>query len=266
MLIDTHCHLDATEFDQDRACVWQAAQQAGVRALVIPAVTQATFAPIQAWCAQHRSAAFALGWHPMYVQHAPEDALTQLELAIRQVLDGPQAPQLVAVGEIGLDFFISTTHRERQIALFEGQLKLARQFELPVIMHVRGAVDQVLKALRRFRVRSGIAHAYNGSQQQAEQLLALDCKLGFGGAVTWPRANKLRHLASTLPAESLVLETDAPDIPPVWLGHRGRNSPAQLPAIAAEIAALRGLEVSQLIEITGQNVQQVLPKVAHLCT
>ncbi len=266
MLIDTHCHLDAEEFAPDRAAVWQAAMQAGVQAVVIPAVTQATFAPIQAWCAQHPRAGFALGWHPMAVAQAPEDALTQLEQAINAVLSGPQAQQLVAVGEIGLDFFVTRDTAARQVALFEGQLKLARHFDLPVIMHVRGAVDDVLKALRRYRVRGGIAHAYNGSQQQAGQLLALQCKLGFGGAVTWPRALKLRQLAATLPLEAMVLETDAPDIPPVWLGHRGRNSPAQLPEIAAEIAAIRGMDVAQLIEITGQNVLQVLPKMAHLCT
>lgn len=266
MLIDTHCHLDASEFDEDRDQIWQAAQAAGVRAVVIPAVTQSTFQPIMDWCHRHAQAGFALGWHPMYVTQAPEDALQQLSAQIAQVLAGPQAHQLLAVGEIGLDFFVTRAHDARQLALFEGQLDIARQWNLPVILHVRGAIDTILKTLRKYRVRGGIAHAFNGSPQQAQMFIALGFKLGFGGAMTWPRALKLRALATTLPLESLVLETDAPDIPPVWLGRQGKNSPAELKNIAQEIAALRGLEVSQLIEMTGKNSVEILPKLAHLCT
>lgn len=266
MLIDTHCHLDASEFDADRDQQWQAARAQGVQAIVIPAVTQATFQPIMQWCAQHPQAGFALGWHPMYVAQAPEDALQQLQQDITAVLAGPQAHQLLAIGEIGLDFYLTRAEEAKQIALFEGQLQLARQFQLPVILHVRGAIDTILKYLRKHRVQGGIAHAFNGSAQQAAIFESLGFKLGFGGAMTWPRALKIRQLAAELPLEQLVLETDAPDIAPVWLGHQGRNSPVQLKRIAQEMAVIRGLEVSQLIETTGKNSLQVLPNLAHLCT
>lgn len=266
MLIDTHCHLDAREFDADRELVWQAALAQGVRAVVIPAVTQASFEPIMAWCAQHPQAGFALGWHPMYVSEAPEDALAQLEQTVARVLEGPQAHQLLAIGEIGLDFYLTREHEARQLELYEGQLRIARQFHLPVILHVRGAIDTILKYLRKHALTGGIAHAFNGSKQQAEIFASLGFKLGFGGAMTWPRALKLRQLAAELPVETLVLETDAPDIPPVWLGHQGRNAPDQLKKIAEDMALMRGLEASQLIEMTGKNSVEVLPKIAHLCT
>ena len=266
MLIDTHCHLDASEFDVDREAVWQSAQQQGVAAVVIPAVTQTSMYPIKDWCTQHAHAVFALGWHPMYVDQAPSQALTQLAQTLTSVLHGPQSRQLVAVGEIGLDFYLTKDNAARQIELFEGQLVLAKQFDLPVILHVRGAIDHVLKYLRKHRVRGGIAHAFNGSAQQAEQFAALGFKLGFGGAMTWPRARKIRQLAAELPLEWLVLETDAPDIPPVWLGHHGRNSPDQLKKIAEEMAAIRGLQTSQIIEITGKNSMQILPKIVDLFT
>lgn len=266
MLIDTHCHLNASEFDADREQVWQDAQAQGVRAVVIPGVTQATFQPIMQWCAQHPQAGFALGWHPLFVDQAPEDALQTLQQTVAEVLAGPQAHQLVAIGEIGLDFFVTRDNEAKQIALLEGQLDIAKQFGLPVILHVRAAVDSVLKYIRKHQIPSGIAHAFNGSMQQAMMFTELGFKLGFGGAMTWPRALKIRKLAAELPLQHLVLETDSPDIPPVWLGHQGRNSPAQLKRIAEEMALIRGLEVSQLIEITGKNSTQVLPKLAHLCT
>lgn len=266
MLIDTHCHLDASEFDTDRDQVWLAAQAQGVRAVVIPAVTQATFQPIMQWCAQQPQAGFALGWHPMYVAQAPDDALQQLQQYVAAVLAGPQAHQLLAIGEIGLDFYLTRDNEAKQIALFEGQLQIAKQFELPVILHVRSAIDNILKYLRKHRVCGGIAHAFNGSMQQAAVFADLGFKLGFGGAMTWPRALKIRQLAAALPLEQLVLETDAPDIPPVWIGHQGRNSPAQLKRIAEELCLIRGLENSQLIEMIGKNSTQVLPKLAHLCT
>ncbi|WP_018986358.1 TatD family hydrolase [Methylophilus methylotrophus] len=266
MLIDTHCHLDASEFDADRDQVWREAQAQGVRALVIPAVMQSTFQPVMDWCAQHPHTGFALGWHPLFVDQAADDALQQMQDTVAAVLAGPQAGQLLAIGEIGLDFYVTRDNEVKQVALFEGQLQIAKQFGLPVILHVRAAVDSVLKYLRKHRLDSGIAHAFNGSLQQATIFTELGFKLGFGGAMTWPRALKIRKLAAELPVEALVLETDAPDIPPVWVGHHGRNTPGQLKRIAEEMALIRGLEISQLIEITGKNSMQVLPKLAYLCT
>jgi TatD DNase family protein len=266
MLIDTHCHLDASEFDADREVVWQASLQAGLRAVVIPGVTADTFQPIMRWCAGHPQAVFALGWHPLFVDQAPETALQDLQQTIEQVLAGPQAHQLVAIGEIGLDFYITRDNQAHQEAMLEGQLQLARKFELPVILHVRSSIDTVLKYLRKHGIHQGIAHAFNGSRQQADAMAAQGLKMGFGGAMTWPRALRIRKLAAELPLEHIVLETDAPDIQPVWIGHQGRNSPDQLKRIAEEMASIRRIEISQLIEMTGKNSLQVFPKLAHLCT
>jgi len=145
-------------------------------------------------------------------------------------------------------------------------LKLARACDLPVILHVRRSIDVILKYLRIYKVCGGIAHAFNGSEQQAHEFIKLGFKLGFGGAMTYPRATKLRQLASPLPLEALVLETDAPDMAPEWLGHGRGNSPEQFPRIAQVLAELRGVEIAQIIDMTGCNVLQALPKLAHLCT
>jgi TatD DNase family protein len=259
MLIDTHCHLDASEFDNDRAAVAFAALQSGVSVIVVPAVERANFTAVCGLSEQHSHCAVALGIHPMYVENAQPEDLTQLADLIAE-------KRPVAVGEIGLDFFVEGFNRERQEYYFVEQLKLARQFDLPVILHVRKAIDDILKHLRRTKVKGGIAHAFNGSSQQAAEFIKLGFKLGFGGAMTYPRALKIRELATTLPLEAIVLETDAPDIPPEWLGSRGRNSPEQLPKIAQVLADLRGLKLTQVAEITTQNALDVLPKLADLYT
>lgn len=274
MLVDTHCHLDAHEFATDRAEVLADAWQAGLEAMIIPAVTQATFAPIQALCAQERRCFYALGWNPLYVNDAPEDAIASLSSHLQAAIE---SKQLVAVGEIGLDFFVTRQQSHQEVSnqqatealkihFFVEQLKLAQRYDLPVILHVRGAIDTVLKYLRLYPVRGGIAHAFNGSMQQAQAFIDLGFKLGFGGAMTYPRALKIRALAEQLPLEAIVLETDAPDIPPEWLGHGGRNSPKELLKIAEIYARIRGIKVSQIIEMTGKNSMQVFPKIAHLCT
>ena len=177
-------------------------------------------------------------------------------------------PQLVAVGEIGLDFFVPGLDAERQIWFYEQQVQLAREFGLPVILHVRKSSDRLLKTLRATPVVGGIAHAFNGSAQQAQAFIDLGFKLGFGGAVTYERALKLRELAARLPLDSLVLETDAPDIPPHWLyttaeqraagQPQGRNSSAELPRIAAEIAQLRGMSIDQLAQVGTDNARAAL--------
>jgi TatD DNase family protein len=172
----------------------------------------------------------------------------------------------VAIGEIGLDYFVTKDNIEQQSYFFTEQLKLAKQYNLPVILHVRSAIDDVLKSLRRFELHGGIAHAFNGSFQQAEQFIALGFKLGFGGAMTYSRALKIRELASKLPLESIVLETDSPDIPPEWIGSNGRNTPLELSKIAQVLADLRQVNLSQVLDKTSANALQVLPKLAYLYT
>jgi TatD DNase family protein len=265
MLIDTHCHLDAAEFDADRDAVAQSAAQVGVKMIVVPAVERANFQTVMNLSAQQPHVCYALGIHPMYVDNAKPSDLTLLKKLITEQLAMPNN-KLVAVGEIGLDFFVTQQNCETQEYFFTEQLKIAKEFNLPVILHVRRAVDDVLKYLRKYKITGGIAHAFNGSPQQAEEFIKLGFKLGFGGAMTYPRALKIRELAKTLPIESIVLETDAPDIPPEWLGTKGRNSPQQLLKIAQCLADLRGLKITQIIEITGKNSVQILPNLVGLCT
>lgn len=251
MWIDTHCHLDAAEFAADRDVVAAAAAAAGVKKIVVPAVAVQNFPAVRDCGQRYPGCVTAYGIHPMYTPQAGEDDLLVLrEWLVRE--------RPVAVGEIGLDYFVPGLDPVRQQHFFVEQLKLAREFDLPVLLHVRRAVDAVLQALRRIGVRGGIAHAFNGSRQQAEMFIALGFKLGFGGAMTWPRATRLRELAATLPADSLVLETDAPDIPPVFVG-QGRNSPEYLPRIAASLAELRGIPVAAVADLSRRNAMSVLP-------
>lgn len=265
MLIDTHCHLDAAEFNADRDLVTAQANQAGVKKIVVPSVARDNFQTVINLAHLNASCFMALGIHPMYVDQAhPSDLVLLKQLVTEQ--QARANPKIVAIGEIGLDFFVTQQNRETQEYFFTEQLKIAQTFELPVILHVRRAVDDVLKQLRRHNVVGGIAHAFNGSPQQAEAFIKLGFKLGFGGAMTYTRALKIRELAKNLPLESIVLETDSPDIPPEWIGTKGRNSPKELLKIAEVLADLRGVEVSQIIENTGKNALQILPKLAGLCT
>lgn len=250
MLVDTHCHLDAAEFDADRDAVVARAVAAGVTAIVVPSVERANFGAVASVCREYSGCLPAYGIHPMYVDRAREDDLDALRLTLSR-------ESAVAVGEIGLDFFVPDRDEARQHFYFTEQLKIARDLNRPVLLHVRRAVDAVLAQLRRNRVPGGIAHAFSGSRQQADEFIALGFKLGFGGAMTHPRATRLRGLAAALPLEAIVLETDAPDIPPEWLA-RGRNEPAELARIASALAALRGVPVAEVVAATTANAHVVL--------
>ena len=257
MLIDTHCHLDAAEYDADRDAVAARAQAAGVEGIIVPAVAAFNFQSTVD-CRRYGGVEIALGMHPMYVHVHREEHLALLDEAIRK-----ERP--VAVGEIGLDRFQSRIDRpgvheedlERQEFFFIEQLKLASKYELPVLLHIRRANDQILKQLRRIKVPGGIAHAFNGSMQQAQEYLKLGFKLGFGGAMTYTRATRLRGLAAELPLGSIVLETDGPDIPPEWIA-RQRNEPAELPRIAQVLAELRGIGAEEVAARTTENAEAVL--------
>ncbi|PTD97981.1 TatD family hydrolase [Pseudothauera lacus] len=251
MLIDTHCHLDAAEFDGDREAVLAGARRAGVAAFVVPAVERAGFARIDALRRAHDDIHVAWGIHPLYVDGATDDDLAVLDARLA-------AGDALAVGEIGLDYYVDGVDRNRQTGLFTAQLRLARRHDLPVILHIRRAQDDILKHLRRLPVRGGIAHAFNGSRQQAEAFIALGFKLGFGGAMSYPGSRRIRELAATLPLDALVLETDAPDMAPAW-APRTRNTPAALPAYAAILAELRGMAVADLIAATAANARLALP-------
>lgn len=264
MLIDTHCHLDAPEFDQDRDQAALSALNNGVQVIVVPGVERSNFDLVCRLAEQYPHCAYGLGIHPLFVGRANPEDLQFLEELIRQKLQSQKPP--VAVGEIGLDYYFENYDKEKQEFFFSEQLKLARKYDLPVILHVRKSVDDVLKHLRRIEVPGGIAHAFNGSRQQADMFIKMGFKLGFGGAMTYDRALRIRELARTLPLGSIVLETDAPDIPPEWLGHKGRNTPDQLPRIAEVLAELQGIKSTEVAEITTENALAALPNLAQLCT
>ncbi len=262
--IDSHCHLDAPEFAADRDAVRSAACQAGVGTCVIPAVEVANFESVRLLAHQHGDV-YALGIHPLFTPQASQDDLQTLALALQQYAEDPR---LVAVGEIGLDGFVPGLDMARQQLFYKAQLKQAQQHDLPVILHVRRSADLLLKGLRQTPVKGGIAHAFNGSLQQAQQFIEMGFKLGFGGALTFERANQLRLFATQLPLSALVLETDSPDIPPHWLYvtaeerakgvPQGRNTPAQIPRIAQVLADLRGISLNEVQQATTANVQAVL--------
>ena len=255
MLIDSHCHLAAAEFAPDRDAVAATARAAGVLAVVVPAVDVASFADVHACCTRYPGCAAAYGIHPLFVGGASQADLASLKAQLQGA--GPGRP--VAVGEIGLDLFVADPAFDRQEDFFVEQLAIARDTDLPVLLHVRRAVDQVLKHLRRIRVKGGIAHAFNGSRQQADELIKLGFKLGFGGAMTYESSTRIRRLAAALPLESIVLETDAPDMPPAWLQGK-RNTPSELPRINALLAGLRGIGAAEMASATSANVHAVLPR------
>lgn len=228
--------------------------------MVLPAVERSNFATVAKLAAASDDCAYALGIHPMYVDRATDDDLLRLREAVERAIPDPR---FIAVGEIGLDFFVPGLDRDRQERFFAAQLAIACEFGLPVLMHVRRAQDIVLSHLRRRSPPGGIAHAFNGSRVQAERFLALGCVLGVGGAMTYPRALRIRALARELPDTALVLETDAPDIPPQWV-HQGRNQPGELPRIAEALAALRDRPVEETIAMCARNAFRVLPRLAAL--
>ena len=264
--IDTHCHLDAPEFAPDVDAVRAQARAAGVQHLVIPAVQVAHVEAVRELAHRHGDS-YALGIHPLYTPQVADGDVERLAQLLEQ---HRHDPHLVAIGEIGLDFFVPGLDAERQTRFDRQQLQLARHFNLPVILHVRRSADALLKGLRELPVQGGIAHAFNGSLQQARAFIALGFKLGFGGALSYERALQLRRLATELPIEALVLETDAPDMPPHWIYRtaaersaglpQGRNAPAELPRIAQVLADLRGMPLEALAQQTEANAVQALPR------
>lgn len=264
MWIDTHCHLDAPELAGERDLLVHRAMERRVLHLVIPAVCRGNFGEVRKLAHCFPGCAYALGIHPLYVAGAGEGDLEQMRSLLAMYADDAR---LVAIGEIGLDFYLpelkTGSLREKQEYFFAEQLKMARDAGLPVLLHSRRSVDAVLKYLRRFSVPGGIAHAFNGSFQQAAVFVDLGFALGFGGAMTYGRARHLRRLAAGLPEEALVVETDAPDMPPAWLEKRA-NMPEELPRIGAVFAALRGMTVEALADATTGNALKVLSRLQYL--
>ncbi len=249
-LVDTHCHLDFPVFDADRAAVIDSARRAGVTQIVVPGVDAARWPKLMALCAAHAGLHPALGLHPGFLARHRREHLQALETAL-------EAHRPLAVGEIGLDYFIENPDRDAQKRLLEAQLAIAANAGLPVLLHVRKAHDDVLQLLRRRRGCGGIAHAFNGSLQQGKKYFELGFRLGFGGMLTYERSRKLRKLAAELPLEAIVLETDAPDMA-VASHHGERNSPQYLPECLAALAEVRGQDPEELARRTTANAAATL--------
>jgi TatD DNase family protein len=267
--VDTHCHLDAPEFQDTLALIVDRATSSDVKALLLPTVQSSDWEQAKKlshqFSPQIPGLVYTLGIHPLYIHQAQESDIEMLKTQIQLSLGDPR---FVGIGEIGLDYFVEGLDPQRQEYFFHEQLDLAEQFQLPVILHVRRSQDAILKALRKRKLSGGIAHAFNGSHQQAEQFIELGFKLGFGGAATYDRALQIRRLLIEMPIESIVTETDAPDIPPAWLKEEGgvMNEPALLSRIARQLADIRGINHQEFATAVWQNAMQVLPRWSSLMT
>jgi TatD DNase family protein len=267
MWIDTHCHFDAEVFAPDRDAVLARARAAGVRTMVVPALHPGNFGAVRRLAHAH-GLGYALGIHPWFVDRCGAVDLSELRIALKA---HQHDPHLVAVGEIGLDHVMECDRTQAAYFLVQ-QLKLAHYFGLPVIVHSRRSADLVHKHLRE-HAATGIVHAFNGSAQQASALDALGFKLGFGGSMTFEAALQIRRLAQTLPERCLVLETDAPDMPPQWRyltaaqraqGAVSRNEPGELAQIAQTLAGLRGWSLEHTAQVCTHNAIAALPRLADL--
>jgi len=258
MWIDSHCHLDFFPIPSIKKAL-ESARKSQISNIIIPSVSPANLSRVHDLAGQYDTLSYALGFHPMYIDKINETNLIKLSDFVKNSLP-------VAIGEIGIDLFVRKDNINKQEYFLVSQLKLAIKYDLPVILHTRSAVDIVLKHLRRHKVRGGIAHAFNGSNQQAYQFIDLGFKLGFGGAMTYPRAKHIQRLAKELPIESIVLETDSPDMPPFWLKRGQQNQPKELKKIGIFLAQLRGLDTLKMAKIISKNTFQVLPRLGKLYT
>jgi TatD DNase family protein len=251
-LIDTHTHLDFPDFDADRGRLLANARAKGVERLVVLGVYQHNWQRVWDLAQEHDGLYAALGLHPVYLeQHQPEH-LQELRTWLQR-LSGEH--KLCAIGEFGLDYYLPELDRERQQALFEAQLQLAVEFELPVLLHVRRSHAQVIATLKRFKLkRAGIIHAFAGSYEEAREYIKLGFKLGLGGAATWPQALRLRKVLAQLPLDALVLETDSPDMAPAMYPEQ-RNSPEHLPEICAALAEIVGVYAQELARVSSENAR-----------
>lgn len=249
LIVDSHCHLDADAFDHDRNTVISRARDVGVTRQVVPATHAAGWPGLRGICAARDGLFAAYGLHPMFLSaHSPQHP--------GELRDWLERERPVAVGECGLDYFVDGLDQDAQLGFFRAQLKLARDFDLPLIIHARRAVDEVTSMIRQVGHLRGVVHSFSGSRQQAEKLWQQGFLLGLGGPVTYPRAKRLRRLAATMPLEWLLLETDSPDQP--GAAHRGqRNEPAHVAEVLETIAGLRGVEAQRIAATTSANAERL---------
>ena len=250
MWIDTHCHLDF--ICEDKLQEGSLFDNSLLDLVICPSANHKSFNILKKLNQKDKSIVYAFGYHPLYLCDIPKNPIHYLE---NEVLKS----QPIAIGEIGLDFYLGNEDKEKQKIMFKQQLKLASKYKLPVILHVRSAIDHVLKILKEFPDVKGIAHAFNGSFQQAQQFINIGFKLGFGGAMTYSRAKKINQLALELPIESIVLETDAPDMKPSWVDANRQNHPNEIRGIAEFFAKLRKISAYDLSQQLKHNVAEIFP-------
>ena len=253
-LIDTHTHLDFPDFDADRPQLLARSRALGVEKMVVLGVYQSNWQRLWDLVQTDSQLYAAFGLHPVYLDdHRPEHVIELGQWLSRLA----QHPQVCAVGEIGLDYFLPELDRDGQQQLFEAQLQLAADFQLPALLHVRRSHAQVIATLKRIRLkRGGIIHAFAGSREEAREYIKLGFKLGLGGAATWPQALRLRTVMVDLPLEAIVLETDSPDMAPAMYPNQ-RNSPEHLPDICQALAEVMGVSPERLAEATTANACEV---------
>lgn len=254
-IIDTHCHLDVEAFSRDRVAVMSRCRELGITRIIVPAIRARSWKDLLSLCEQETGLYPALGLHPVFINEHQAGDIEKLEALLETV-------KPVAIGEIGLDFYLKDLDKQRQTDLFEQQLQLASQYQLPVILHIRKAHDQALALLKKYKVKGGFAHAFNGSLQQANEYIGLGFKLGFGGTLTYENASKIHALAKELPLEAMVLETDAPDM--VVDSHRGqRNSPEYIMDSLIALATLRHQSIAVVAEKTTNNAHAIIDFAAY---
>lgn len=248
-LVDTHAHLDDSSFDGDRQAMYERAAAAGVRRWIVPAIDRGNWETIERLAGERDGIFAAYGLHPLFVDRHRDEHLAELP-------DWLDSHGAVALGEIGLDWYVEGLDAERQRHVFIRQLSIAKEHDLPVIVHARRAFEEVIHTLRRVGGLRGVVHSFSGSEEQARQLFDLGFHIGIGGPVTYDRAHRIRRVVATMPAEWLLLETDAPDQP--CMHRRGqRNESAFITDVVDTVAALRGITCADVAEVTTRNAARL---------
>jgi len=257
MIIDSHCHIDFNDFDLDREQVLARASQLGIKKIIVPGVMQKTWDKISRYCKQYPQLYPCFGLHPYYIEQHSENDLSLLKQQIQQ-------NTTVAVGECGLDFYLKDLDKTKQQFYFESQLDIAREFSLPVVIHARKSTEEIIKTLKRRPGLNGMIHSYSGSYEQAVQLIDLGFYLSFGGPVTYEKSSRLRKLVQSLPLESILVETDAPDQPVAKASvynaraaNSRRNEPAYITDVVDTIAQLHNKNREEIAAITTENANRL---------
>ena len=248
-IIDTHCHLDLAVFDHDREQIINNCNRIGIDKIIVPAIDRKGWKNLITICDQYKKLLPALGLHPVFIDEHSMDDIDLLDEYVDKY-------KPVAIGEIGLDFYIKDTDKEKQKKYFEMQLVIAEKHNLPVILHVRKAHDTVLNILKTKKITGGSCHAFSGSIQQARKYIEMGFKLGFGGTLTYPNARKIHQLAKEISLEDIILETDAPDM--TGYKHKGkRNQPDYITDTLKSLANLKQIDQDIVADLTSKNASEL---------